>query len=221
MGVVVTGTVPVEEFALAHTRSTVPSVEFSGGRIVKSSEDEVVPILWARGADRDEIREALEEDPSTEDTEILADLDSEWLYRMRWTERVRLVVQMILDSQATLLDAEVGAGSGVWSLRVLYPTREQLSSTYEFCDDNDLTFDVRKVYEMNSEPAGQYGVTEGQFAALRAACEGGYFQVPRGTDLDAIGEELDLSHQAVSERIRRGMDRLVTETLLIGNSRDH
>ena len=220
MTVVVVGRVPVEEFALAQTLLTVPNVEFSGGRIVQSSEDEVVPILWARGTGREAIQEALRDDPTTEDATVLVDLDDEWLYRMRWTDRVSLVVQMILDSQATLLDAETAADTGTWSLRVLYPTRDHLSKTYDYCDANDVTFDIRKVHELDTEPAGQYGITENQYAALRAACEGGYFKIPRETNLDVIGEELGLSHQAVSERIRRGTDQLVSETLLIGNARD-
>ena len=220
MAVVVVGRVPVEEFALAQTLSTVPDVEFSGGRIVQSSEEEVVPILWARGNDREEVDDALTDDPTTEETTILVDLDDEWLYRMRWTDRVNLVVQMILDSKATLLDAEVAADREAWSLRVLYPTRDELSKTYDFCDANDVTFEIRKVHELDTEPAGQYGITENQYAALRAACEGGYFKIPRETNLDVIGEELNLSHQAVSERIRRGTDQLISETLLIGNTRD-
>ncbi|MFC5972786.1 helix-turn-helix domain-containing protein [Halomarina salina] len=220
MAVVVVGRVPVEEFALEQTLSTVPNVDFSGGRIVQSSEDEVVPIIWARGNERDTIHEALTDDPTTEEATILADLDDEWLYRMRWIDRVTLVVQMLLDSQATLLDAEAAAEKSTWSLRVLYPTRDALSKTYDFCDENDVTFDIRKVHELDTEPAGQYGITENQYAALRAACEGGYFKIPRETNLDVVGEELGLSHQAVSERIRRGTDQLISETLLIGNSRD-
>ncbi|MWG35748.1 helix-turn-helix domain-containing protein [Halomarina oriensis] len=219
MAVVVVGRVPVAEFALEETLSAVPDVEFNGGRIVQSAEDEVVPVIWGRGGERAAVQAALEDDPSTEEAELLVDLEDEWLYRMRWTDRVHLVLQMLLDSHATLLDAEVASDAEHWSLRLLYPTHDELSKTYDYCTENDVTFDIRKVYEMDEEPAGQYGITEGQFAALEAACEGGYFRVPRETNLDAIGEDLDLSHQAVSERIRRGMDSLVSETLLIGNSR--
>ena len=220
MAVVVVGRVPVEEFALAQTLSTISGVEFSGGRIVQSSEEEVVPIVWARGSDREKVYEAVVDDPSTREAKILVDLDDEWLYRMRWVEHVTLVVQMLLDSEATLLDAEVADDQGTWSLRVLYPTRDHLSKTYDFCEANDVTFDIRKVHELDAEPAGQYGITENQYAALRAACESGYFKIPRETNLDVIGEELGLSHQAVSERIRRGTDQLISETLLIGNTRD-
>lgn len=219
MSVVVVGRVPISEFALEATLEAAPDVGFSGGRIVQSAEDEVVPVIWASGGDGDAVDEALAADPSTEEAERLADLGDEWLYRMRWVDRVHLVVQMLLDSQATLLDAEVAADAETWSLRMLYPTRDELSKTYDYCSENDVTFDIRKVFEMDTEPAGQYGITEGQYTALEAACEGGYFRVPRETDLDTIGDDLDLSHQAVSERLRRGMDRLVTETLLIGNAR--
>jgi predicted DNA binding protein len=70
---------------------------------------------------------------------------------------------------------------------------------------------------MEGKPSGRYGLTDQQYDALTAACEAGYFAVPRETDLDELSDDLGISHQALSERIRRGTEALVTETLLVGS----
>jgi len=53
--------------------------------------------------------------------------------------------------------------------------------------------------------ATEDGLTRKQLQALRLAHENGYFSVPRESSLAEIGEELDVSTQSVSERLRRGL----------------
>ena len=46
--------------------------------------------------------------------------------------------------------------------------------------------------------------------------EVGYFDVPREAKLGDIADRLDVSHQALSERLRRGHANLVQETIGVG-----
>ena len=48
-------------------------------------------------------------------------------------------------------------------------------------------------------------VTRKQEEALRLAHEEGYFAVPRGASLADLGEEIGVSSQSVSERLRLGL----------------
>jgi predicted DNA binding protein len=41
----------------------------------------------------------------------------------------------------------------------------------------------------------------------------GYFDTPRETTLEELAVELDISRQALSERIRRGNERLLRQSL--------
>lgn len=66
---------------------------------------------------------------------------------------------------------------------------------------------------MDDEPAGQFGLSDAQYETLITAYELGYFQVPRETTVDELGEELGVSAQSVSERLRRGHEKLVSGAL--------
>ncbi|MGM0590035.1 MAG: hypothetical protein ACQETI_00155 [Halobacteriota archaeon] len=48
---------------------------------------------------------------------LLAEFDDEFLYRMEWVAHVRLLLQMLTNSKATVLDAR--GRNDRWHLRVL------------------------------------------------------------------------------------------------------
>ena len=211
---VIRGEVPAEEFALYETLSSSLDVEFEVERIVETGEEAAMPLVWVRGADQEAVSDAFESDPSVQGIELLSAFDDEQLYRMDWVADVDLVLQMLTNSEATITD---GYGTdGRWYLRVLYPDRESLSKTTEFRDEEGLTFDVTAIREMEGEPVGRYGLTAEQFEALEAALDAGYYEVPRDIDQNELAEELGISHQALSERLRRATGALVEDALLVG-----
>ena len=179
-----------------------------------------MPLVWIRGADDATITETFATDPSVRDLSLLAEFDSARLYWMEWTQDVRVVIQMLTNSEATIMSAH--GEDGQWTFRVLYPTREAAAKTQQFCDEEGLTFDVEMIREVEGEPGrgGQYGLTDSQFEALRAASEAGYYKVPREVTANELSEELGISHQALSERLRRAQDALVTEMILVGSGED-
>ena len=211
---IVRGEIPAEEFALYEALRSLPGVEFEVERIVQSGDEAAMPLMWIRNATVEAVEEAFEGDPSVEELELLSAFDDEQLYRMQWVSEVEVVLQMLTNSQATITDAY--GTDGRWYLRVLYPDRESLSETVQFADDNGLTFDVKAIRRLEGEPAGRYGLTEAQFEALETALEAGYYQVPRATDQSELAEQLDISHQALSERLRRATGALIEDALLVG-----
>jgi predicted DNA binding protein len=214
MATIVRGTVPASQFALNHALETLPDVEVECERIVRSGDDAVMPLLWVRYADRDEVEAAFEADPSVGDVTCLSDLDEELLYRMDWIDHVDLLLQMLTNAEATVLDA-YGRGSR-WKLRVLYPERDEFSTTHEFCAEHGLSFDVASIREIDGEPAGRFGLTESQYRALVLAVQRGYYEVPRRTTLEELADEVGVSHQALSERLRRATGSLAEDALLVG-----
>ncbi len=214
MATLITAIVPATEFALAATLDTVPEATFDCEKLVETGDDSVMPLLWVRAPDFGALDDAIESDPTVREVKLLTDLGEERLYRMEWVDQIPIVLRMITNSEATILSAATDGDH--WVLRVLYPSREGLSDTAEFCESRGLTFDVRSVREMEGEPSGRHGLTEAQYEALVAAAEGGYFAVPREVELGALADDIGVSHQALSERIRRGVEALVVDTLLIG-----
>jgi hypothetical protein len=214
MPTIVSGRVPASEFALDHSLETHPELIFETERIVTSGDEAVMPLLWVRGASQEEIQETLENDSTVDNVTLLGDFEDEWLFQMEWVGHVDLIVQMLINSEATILDA-VGH-EDQWKLRVLYPRRSLFSRTHEFCDAHGLDFEVESIRELDSEPAGRYGLTADQYEVLSTAAAKGYFEVPRAVTLQELAEEFDVSHQAVSERLRRAVDALVEDTLFVG-----
>lgn len=53
-------------------------------------------------------------------------------------------------------------------------------------------------------------ISEKQAEAVRLAAEGGYFEIPRDVSMSEIADELDICGQAASERLRRGIAKLIS-----------
>lgn len=218
MAIIIRGTVPAEEFALSHTLEELPDVEFECERVVQSGDTSILPLLWVRSADGADVEGALTADPTVDDVNCLSAFEEEYLYEMQWVDHVRLLMHMITNGEATILDAY--GRNGRWQLRALYPNREHFSATHEFADEHGLTFDIESIREMDGEPAGRFGLTDDQYEALVTAARRGYYDVPRSITLEELADELSVSHQALSEQLRRGTGALMEDTLLIGTPHD-
>jgi predicted DNA binding protein len=133
---------------------------------------------------------------------------------MNWTENIRFLMTLLLEYEGTVLSAT--AVSDRWCVRALFPTREAVSKTYEYANKEGMSLTLAAIYEMNDERSGRFGLTEQQTEALTLATERGFFKVPREIDLQELSGELGISHQSLSERLRRAQHTLNANTLLVG-----
>ena len=209
MATIIEGEIPAEELALDHLLSTLPGVEVECERVVRSGDDVAMPLLRIRYADRDEVERLLDDDPSVRSATPVSESGTDMLYRIDWIEQVELLLGMLMSAEAIVLDAY--GRKGQWDLRLLYPERESFSETHRFCEEHGLSFDVVSIRELTGRPEGRSGLTEGQHRALALAMRRGYYEVPRETSLKELADELDVSHQALSERLRRATGSLVSE----------
>ena len=211
---------PAEEFALRRTLEAEPELEAEVERVVAYEPDGVMPYVWFSGpaSSLTGLGDHLEDDPSVENAELLTDLEDERLYRMNWVADVGLIVHVLTEEQATILDAS-GVGRW-WQLRILFPEREALSRTYEFATGQGLDLSIRKIHELDDQRGGRYGLTDIQYETLVSALQGGYYDIPRELDMESLSDELDISHQALSERLRRAHRALVEEAISIGPRND-
>ena len=213
-------TVPADEFALRRVFETVDDVEVEIERVVAYEPNHVMPFVWFSGDpdDLDRLEGELADDPSVEDAQLLTDLDDECLFRMRWVNDVTMLVHMLTVEDATILNA-VSDGR-YWRLRILFPERTSLSETYDFATKEGLTLEISKVHELDDQRGGRYGLTDAQHETLVRALEHGYYEIPRDIDMESLAEELGISHQALSERLRRAHQMLVEEAVSIGPESD-
>lgn len=100
-----------------------------------------------------------------------------------------------------------------WEVQMRFPDREAFRAFQDSVDSVDLS--IQSIHDQESEPrAERYGISEPQREILRLASAHGYFDVPRKASLSDLADELDVSSQAASERLRRGLDSLVEHALL-------
>lgn len=212
MSTIVEAELPADQFALQETLESVPGATFEVVRLAAHGSDRVMPFLWGAAEDLDELADAVEADSSTENVEILAELEEEYLFRMEWMAHIRVILYIVLEEEGTILDAY--GKNGRWEFRILFPEHDSISTTHDFCEDYDIEMSFDRVYQLSdSMRRGQYGLTDDQYETITTAYESGYYDVPRDTHLTDLATDRDVSHQALSERLRRGHRTLIQNTL--------
>lgn len=207
--------IPVEEFALRQTLPQVPDVSIEVTRVVASERPHMLPFLWAIGDDLDDFEAALADDETVDNVELLTEFEDERFYQMDWTSSVDLLTRMLIHDDAAILNARGQADA--WHLRILFQDRDSFGTTREYCADQGLEMKIEQVYQItraNQRGHGLFGLTEQQYECLVRALETGYYEVPRETSARDLADDLSVSHQAISERLRRGHRNLVSNALV-------
>ena len=205
--------IPTEEFALYETLERLPDLDIEVDRVVAHGATHMMPFVWVSGDGLAEATSVFEADPSVEEVAFLTELDEERFYRMSWTDRTRIIGHMLVEQNATIQRAT--ASDGRWHLRVLFPERDGLAATNDYAEANGFNVDLTRVYDVDAIRRVRYDLTGAQHEALTAAFEHGYFEIPRNIDQTELADLLDVSHQALSERLRRGSHDLIKNTLLV------
>lgn len=202
---------PTDEFALHKALSSVSDLSLTCERIVALGDKATTPLLRFRGTDLSSLDVALESDPTVDGFEVLTRVQEEALCHVRWDSRVCLLVRMLTATDAIVLSG--AATEQRWTFRLLFSSRDSLSRLDEFCTKHNLSLDVSSVETWNGNGPDPLGLTSDQYEALVTAYKHGYFKVPREIVLDELSAEMDISHQALSERLRRGHHTLVERVL--------
>lgn len=205
--------IPAKEFALQETLERLPEVEFEIDRVVAHDTSTVTPFVWASGNRIEELPSILRADPSVEDYELLAEYEDEQFYRMSWPEEAQIIGHMVVKHDATVQRAV--ARDGTWNLRVLFPDRDGISAAHDYAQEHDFLFDLKRLYDVDAIRRVRYNLTSDQHEALVEGIQRGYYDIPRETKLDELADDLDISHQALSERFRRATKTLIENALLV------
>ena len=135
------------------------------------------------------------------------------LYRFEWVGPPDGFLEACITEELIVEDA-VGTPRE-WHFRLLVTDREALTSFHRRCRDNGIPVRLRRVYDReNTGDRVGWGLTDAQHEAITLARRRGYFAVPRETTLTELADDLGISHQAMSGRLRRGLETLVDGTLM-------
>ena len=212
MSVIVELTIPADEFELGQilrverpTQITLETLVPLGGR--------PTPFLRLKNDARETFEQSVREHPAVDNVQFISTHKDETLYALEWKPSEESVFQELTDIGAALLGASGTADT--WELELRFPTHKSLSNFQEYYVERGLKVTILRIYNPTKPDVGPwFGLTTPQRETLAHAVESGYYSLPRAVSTKDLAEEFDISDQAVTERLRRGITTLVTSTLL-------
>lgn len=226
--------VPADRLGLARAFDRVPTFECQIGGMIGDGP----PLVRVSGPDRRTVAQALEADPSIEvianvtggsgtearadagtgagaDADADADDDgtnrNRWLFRLEFGERLKLFEEIVSENDGAILSAN--GRDGRWTLQLLYHDRESVSTAHRLLEQYEYRVEVTRVSGTEDLDRVRTPLTEVQYETIAKAHELGYFDVPRQVTLEELAAELGISHQALSERLRRSHAALISAEL--------
>ncbi|OVE86215.1 helix-turn-helix domain-containing protein [Natronolimnobius baerhuensis] len=199
--------IPAAGTGLGDLFEDVPSLSCEMERVIASSGH----CLWLSGATQDEIERALATSSEIEAYALVSEDTDRWLYDIEFDPETVDPFTVVLEEGGTVLSAS--ASNNTWLLSVRVVDRENVSTLYDRLVDNDVGPTIVRLFDMAEETHSQCGLTSRQYETLVAAIDHGYFEIPREVSMQELSDELGISHQALSERLRRAYRALVTSEL--------
>lgn len=208
---------------------TLPAREFELGRILQMEDDTsitletMVPIgeraipFFRLHDGRDAFEATVRDHAAVDDIHVVSTHNEETLYALDWEIGSDTFFEGIVAIDAHILEATGTAQT--WAFELRFPSHGTLSDFQAYCADTSLPITVERIYNPTKPDAGPwYGLTLSQREMLTRAVEAGYYSIPRQASTQDLAEEFEISDQAVTERLRRGILALVTNTLLLAKA---
>lgn len=200
-----------ESLALAETTETLPAIDVEAERIAAHSMEWTMPCLWVGHSNFDTVDEQLRSDSSVDNIVEIDRVGEEAYYQVEWSGDVKHRINSYIDKSGSLLEAHLTDGR--WSIVLRFVSRDQFNTFCDHLQEQGHAFSLLDLSETDTPRVSYRGLTPTQRDALVAAATQGYFCVPRETTIEELAADLDTSHQALSELLRRGIENLVFSTL--------
>ncbi|MDJ1433456.1 helix-turn-helix domain-containing protein [Halostagnicola sp. A-GB9-2] len=204
---------PIDETSLGDVSDTVPTLSCEMEQVISSRNR----TLWLSGTDLPVLESALDDASTVRSYQRVGSGDGRWLFDIDFDQDIVDIFEIVQSTDGTVLSAS--ATNGSWQLRVRVVEREALRTLYDRFRSVDITPEIVRLYDPTTEMHSRYGMTNQQYETLLAAIDHGYFEIPREISMQELSDELGVSHQALSERLRRAYQALVTAELENADSR--
>lgn len=214
MSVIADFSVPADQFALGHLLEVRPGVQIRLESMIPTGQS-VIPYFWVRSPDVEAVEDALRESDIVDEVQLVDRVGEETLFRVTWSAEVNGVIGSIQDADSVILG---GSGHGDhWSFQLRFPGNDALSTFYRTVVEKGIDLELEGVHNpLESSEPPELQLTDEQREALVVALDEGYFEVPRETTLVELAENLGISDSAVSQRIRRGLTKILSTRLAAG-----
>ncbi|MEF8779218.1 MAG: helix-turn-helix domain-containing protein [Haloferacaceae archaeon] len=201
---------PTEEFPLGSVFENLPGVTVELERLIPH-ETLIIPYFWVRGVEAEDIEASFEAHTGVSNIRLVDSVEDEYLMRAEWEQEYFGILSALAKANVVVLSG-IGTKDG-WRFEVRGESQEAIAEFREYCQKNDIRMSITAVHAMLPIQGEGYELTETQREALVLAYERGYFNTPREASLEEIADELGITQQSLSSRLRRGHRRLVGATL--------
>ncbi|WP_129116635.1 helix-turn-helix domain-containing protein [Halegenticoccus tardaugens] len=206
-----TFTIPADQFPLGTVFQQLPDVTITLERIIPA-QDVIVPYFWVRGTIVDDIEESFSDHPGVKAMRLVDSVEDEYLLRVEWALEYTGILSTLAETEIPLLQA-VGTKQQ-WTFEVRGDDRSDIATFQQRCREVDIPVTLTKLHAlMPVETETETALTDTQQEALVLAYNRGYFESPREVTMEDLGDELDISQQAVASRLRRGIKQILGNTL--------
>ncbi|WP_424003471.1 helix-turn-helix domain-containing protein [Haloarcula salina] len=214
MSVLLEFTVASSEFQLGQVLAHPAKMHIEIERVVPIG-DQVMPFIWVTGDDHAGFENAVRDSPGVGELIALDRIGDSCLYRLEWEQARSDIVDGIALAEATVLEA---TRDEQWLFRLRFADHTGLTEFHNYCTEHGIPIHVERTYTLSeaTDEHRQFDLTDEQREALVLALRRGYFATPRETSLGDLADELDISRQALSNRIRRSNEK-VLQTVLISS----
>lgn len=211
MSIIAEYRLPVDDFVF--DPGADPGVGIELDRWV-SDADAVVCYFWVPAGGYDAFETAVAAASTVDGVEAVDEVGSRRLYRGQCLPEAGTLVEALRRFDGSVVDAETDDHG--WRLRIEFGDSEALSDFQSYCVDAvGAAIELGCLYEdVASTPEVGSELTARQRETLVTAYEQGYFDIPRKITLVDLAEDLDVSDQAISERLRRGKSKLIRANLI-------
>lgn len=210
MSVVAEFTIPVEALPGGQTLVQMPDLRVEIENVIPTQES-AFPFFWVWGDRPTEYVERVSDEPTIEDVELLERVEEGALFRSIWTPDAD-VIRAIEELDATIIEATGTADN--WRFKVRTQEREAFNEFRTVFRRRGISIELLRLRDLAEIVEGERrSLTPKQRETLKAAYREGYFDIPRDVTQEELGEILDVSPRAVSDRLQRGLQNLVAAQL--------
>ena len=199
--------IPADDTVLATTFEYVPGLSCDLEQVIAADQYGI----WFEGATHGTVETALGADRTVERYEHMCTDEGSHLFSLEFSDVGINPFDVVVDEGGAVLTASLE--DGTWTLRIRVHQRVVVSNIYDRIDGDGPHVDIVRLCALSHSTAESFGLTDEQYRAIVEAIEHGYFEIPRQISLEELAAELDISHQALSERLRRAYQTLAAKEL--------
>lgn len=211
MSAIVKFTINKEDFALGRALAGAGDVHIELEAIVPTGNG-IIPFFWVINPDVEGLEVSVADSTYVKNLVRLDTLADRALYKVEWTSEYEELMGGFVTTEGAILEA---SGDETWKFTLRFADHDHVGQFYNYCTEREIPVHIDHVYTLTEEGlrGRMFGLTNEQREAIVLALEWGYFTIPRDVEMEALADELGISQQAFSERLWRGLEKVLANIL--------